>query len=99
LSNFKPYITLSDAISDLPPIEENNFEYLSHKNKYQILLRNNSKKIYDHDFNNHGEKISKVLSSIKEGEGKNDFNRMVMDGIIDKKYYLTSGYANTYARL
>jgi hypothetical protein len=34
-----------------------------------------------------------------EGEGKDDFNDKVDKGLIDKKYYLTSGYHNTYGRL
>ena len=32
-------------------------------------------------------------------EGKDDFNAKVDQGLIDKKYYLTSGYGNTYGRL
>ena len=39
------------------------------------------------------------MRALGEGQGKNDINRMVEDGILDKDLYLTSGYNNTYGRL
>ncbi len=36
------------------------------------------------------------MRALGEGQGKNDINRMVEDGILDKDLYLTSGYNNTY---
>lgn len=39
------------------------------------------------------------MRALGEGQGKNDINRMVEAGILDKDLYLTSGYNNTYGRL
>ena len=95
-------LTIKEAISDLPPIAEGETitEYvLPPQNSYQCLMRNGSKNITHHYCGEYGEKIKTVIENVKQGQGKNDFNKLVESGKIDKKYRLTSGYANTYSRL
>ena len=97
-----PLYSIEDAISDLPPVaegEEINEYTVAPQNDYQRLMRGNCKRITEHYCGIYGDKIRTVIQNVAEGEGKNDFNRKVEDGLIDKKYYLTSGYGNTYGRL
>ncbi|WP_455938617.1 DNA cytosine methyltransferase, partial [Gemella morbillorum] len=95
-------LTIKEAISDLPQVGEgeNVSQYVSPpQNSYQELMRHNAKEITHHYCGEYGEKIRTVIKNVKQGEGKNDFNKLVESGKIDQKYKLTSGYANTYGRL
>ncbi len=95
-------LTIKDAIGDLPVLKEGECvnKYTSDaKTNYQRLMRYNSKELRDHYCGQYGEKIRLVIKNVKQGEGKNDFNKLVDIGKIPKKYRLTSGYANTYGRL
>jgi DNA (cytosine-5)-methyltransferase 1 len=95
-------ITISQAISDFPPVGEGEqvTDYiLPPQNSYQKLMRVGSSKITEHFCGIYGDKIRTVIENVAEGEGKNDFNAKVDAGLIDRKYYLTSGFANTYGRL
>lgn len=97
-----PQYTIYQAISDLPPVGEGErvTDYtISPQNKYQILMRTGSNKITEHFCGIYGDKIRTVIKNVAEGEGKDDFNKKVKAGLIDRKYYLTSGYGNTYGRL
>ena len=95
-------ITLRDAISDLPILgnnEQKNNYICEPRTEYQALLRGNQTELLNHVSRNHGERLQKIMRALGEGQGKNDINRMVEDGILDKDLYLTSGYNNTYGRL
>lgn len=95
-------LSVKDAISDFPPVGENESvcKYvLPPQNTYQDLMRNNSATISQHFCGEYGEKIRTVIENVKQGQGKNDFNKLVEEGKIDKKFKLTSGFANTYGRL
>jgi len=95
-------LSVKDAISDLPPVNENEFvsQYMIQpQNDYQRLMRKGCDEITQHYCGEYGEKIRTVIENVKQGQGKNDFNKLVEQGFIDKKYKLTSGYANTYGRL
>ena len=97
-----PLYSIEDAISDLPPVaegEEINEYTVAPQNDYQRLMRGNCARITEHFCGIYGDKIRTVIQNVAEGEGKNDFNRKVEAGLIDKTYYLTSGYGNTYGRL
>lgn len=97
-----PYLTVKDAISDLPPINEGETSeayILPPQNSYQTLMRNNSLDLDDHFIGTYGDKIRTVIEHVIQGEGKNYINNLVDTGVLDKKYYLTSGYNNTYGRL
>lgn len=97
-----PYISIKDAISDLPPVgegEEKKTYTTLPQNEYQTLMRNGSNEITCHFCGEYGDKIRTVIENVKQGQGKDDFNKLVSEGKVDKKYKLTSGYANTYGRL
>ena len=94
--------TIKDAISDLPEIGEGEKEEkyaCKPQNEYQKLMRGNNRKLRDHSCGNYGEKIRTVIQHVEQGQGRDEFNSLVDAGKIDRKYYLTSGYKNTYGRL
>lgn len=95
-------LTIKDAISDFPPIGENQeaTEYiLPPQNDYQRLMRHNSQGITCHFCGEYGDKIRTVIANVRQGQGKEDFNLLVESGRIEQKYKLTSGFHNTYGRL
>ena len=95
-------LSLKDAISDLPAVSENEniTQYCSQpQNGYQRLMRGNNNVLTEHYCGIYGDKIRTVIQNVKQGEGKDDFNKLIDAGVIDKKYRLTSGYKNTYGRL
>ena len=95
-------LSIKDAISDLPRVGEgqNISKYIKEPNNpYQKLMRHGCEKITQHYCGTYGDKIRTVIKNVKQGQGKDDFNSLIDAGIIDEKYRLTSGYANTYGRL
>lgn len=95
-------ISVKDAISDLPPLGEGESadQYtIEVQNEFQRIMRKGSTVLTQHFCGVYGDKIRTVIQNVKQGQGKNDFNKLVSEGLIDKKYKLTSGYANTYGRL
>ena len=95
-------LTIKDAIDDLPIcgegecIEEYNQEPIT---AYQKLMRGDCTKLTQHFCGHYGDKIRTVIKHVKQGQGKNDFNALVDDHIVEEKYRLTSGFPNTYGRL
>lgn len=93
-NDLKPYLTLSDAISDLPFIKsgEESFEYFSNpQNEFQKLMRkNSSQKILDHNAPNNNSKLVKLMEALPDGGTPND---------LPEEMRPTSGFANTYCRL
>ena len=98
----RPYLAISDAISDLPPLHEGeevrDYTILP-QNRYQELMRHGSYELRDHLIGTYNEKIRTVIENISQGEGKEQFNNLVKAGKISNKFFLTSGYHNTYGRL
>jgi DNA (cytosine-5)-methyltransferase 1 len=97
-----PQVTIEEAISDLPVLAEgeNIAQYdKAPQTEYQILMRGYNNQLTQHFCGNYGDKIRTVIQNIQQGQGKNDFNALIDQGVIDEKYRLTSGYANTYGRL
>ena len=95
-------LSIKEAISDLPRVGEgkNISKYNKEpSNSYQKLMRHGCEKITQHYCGTYGDKIRTVIKNVKQGQGKDDFNMLVDSGIVDEKYRLTSGYANTYGRL
>lgn len=97
-----PVLTLEEAISDFPPLEAgeraDNYIVEPH-NMFQTLMRNNCNQLTHHLVGLHNDKIQTIINNVIPGEGKNYINRLVDAGQLDRRYYLTSGYANTYGRL
>ncbi|MDR2798998.1 MAG: DNA cytosine methyltransferase [Bifidobacteriaceae bacterium] len=90
----KPYITIAEAISDLPFIEsgEVGINYQSEpKTEYQKLMRKNAPiKLVDHECPKNGAKLIRIMKALPDGGTPND---------IPEEMRPTSGYANTYCRL
>lgn len=94
VQNLLPYLTLSDAISDLPFIKtgEESFNYSSEpKNDFQKLMRENApKKIMDHNAPKNNQKLIKIMENLPDGGTPQD---------LPEELRPKSGFANTYCRL
>lgn len=92
--NLKPYLTLAEAISDLPFIKSNEeaFEYAAEPvNEFQTLMRKNAPlKINDHNAPKNNEKLIKIMENLPDGGTPQD---------LPKELRPKSGFANTYCRL
>lgn len=66
---------------------------------YQILMRGTQDILRDHFCGIYGEKIAAVIQAVPQGEGRPYINELVENGELDRRFYLTSGYKNTYGRL
>lgn len=93
-SNLKPYLTLSEAVSDLPFIKsgEEQFEYSNKpRNNFQTLMRKNApKKVMDHNAPKNNDNLVKIMESLPDGGTPKD---------LPEKLRPKSGFANTYCRL
>lgn len=72
----KNYVTVKDAIFDLPFIESGEGEFKSHYKKkaltdYQKKMRKNSNFLYNHICTKHDDRIISIIKMLKEGEGRN----------------------------
>ena len=100
--NQNNYVKISEAISDLPCIKcgQKKTTYKTEpQTDYEVLMRGNSEQVRDHECGVYGEKISEVIKVVKQGKGRPYINDLVEQGLLPRKYYLTSGYKNTYGRL
>jgi len=92
--NLKPYLTLEDAISDLPFIKsgEESFEYASEpKNDFQKLMRENApEKLMDHNSPRNNPKLVRMMELLPDGGTPKD---------LPENLRPSSGYKNTYCRL
>lgn len=94
MGDLKPYLTLAQAISDLPFIKsgQESFEYSSEaKNEFQKLMRQNApKRLMDHNAPKNSQALVKLMESLPDGGTPKD---------IPEKLRPKSGFANTYCRL
>lgn len=92
--NLKPYLTLEEAISDLPFIKtgEESFKYATEpKNNFQKLMRQDySEKLMDHNAPKNNEKLVKIMELLPDGGTPED---------LPENLRPTSGFKNTYCRL
>ncbi len=90
----KPYLTLEDAISDLPFIKsgEESFEYASGpKNEFQRKMRINAPiKLMDHNAPRNNPKLVKIMELLPDGGTPKD---------LPEDLRPSSGFKNTYCRL
>lgn len=80
-------LSVKDAISDLPVVLENQniTNYTSQpQNEYQRLMRGHNNVLTEHYCGVYGDKIRTVIQNVKQGEGKEDFNKLVENGVVDK---------------
>ena len=92
--NLKPYLTLAEAISDLPFIKSNeeSFEYATKpQNEFQKLMRKNAPhRLTEHKAPKNNDKLVKLMESLPDGGSPKD---------IPKELRPKSGFGNTYCRL
>ena len=91
--NLKPYVTLKDAIGDLPKIKsgESNDKYAKEPdNDFLSFVRNNNDKLDEHVAPKNGEHLIKIMEALKDGQSKDDLPESIKP---------KSGYGNTYAKL
>lgn len=95
-------LSVSDAISDLPKLnngEEKSFYDSKPNTKYQYLMRDGERRLTNHKNGTYGLRMLEIMKLVKQGEGKNQINKLVGEGKASKELYLTSGYRNSYGRL
>ena len=89
----KPFVTLMEAIGDLPPLQAGESVCLYGKppsTEYQRRMRGTRETLLDHDAANYGAKMREILQTIPPGGSIKD---------LPQRLRPKSGYANTYARL
>lgn len=89
----KPYITLEDAIGDLPEIKSgqtNNSFNASISNEFLDFVRKDGETMTEHSAPNNGEHLIKIMETLKDGQSKDDLPENIRP---------KSGYGNTYAKL
>jgi len=93
-SDLKPYLTISEAISDLPFIKSNqeSFKYYSKaQNEFQKLMRKNApKKLMEHKAPKNNNRLVRLMESLPDGGSPKD---------APKKLRPKSGFSNAYCRL
>lgn len=100
--NLLPYITIRDAISDLPILEAGDAcDHYTRRpqNSYQQLMRGINQNLTQHYCGSHNEKLTLIIAAVPQGEGRPYINRLVDKGELPELCRLTSGYNNTYGRL
>jgi len=67
-------LTSEDAISDLTKesIDDGSFYPLPTKSEYQIMMRNGSKKIFNHEITNHKDKTIEIINMVPDGGNYKD---------------------------
>lgn len=88
-----PYVTVEDALSDLPVISNGGSatKYASRpKNAYQRYLRENSKTLEEYIAPKNGERLRRIMEALPDGGSKEDLPEEIRP---------TSGYGNTYAKM
>ena len=89
----KPYVTLRDAIGDLPVLQsgESRFEYQSEiTNEFLQFVRASGCSLTEHTAPKNGEHLIRIMQALKDGQCKDDLPEDIRP---------KSGYGNTYAKL
>lgn len=90
----KPYVTLKDAIGDLPVLKsgEKKSNYNTDiTNEFLKFVRdNNTSVVEEHIAPKNGEHLIKIMQTLKDGQSKDDLPEEIRP---------KSGYGNTYAKL
>lgn len=90
----KPFVTLKDAIGDLPVLksgEKKNFYSGGITNEFLEFVRSNATDVLEeHSSPKNGEHLIKIMEALKDGQSKDDLPESIRP---------KSGYGNTYAKL
>lgn len=89
----KPYVTLKDAIGDLPVLKsgQQSSEYAKEAdNEFLKFVRQKNIGLSEHAAPKNGEHLMKIMEALKDGQSKDDLPEEIRP---------KSGYGNTYAKL
>lgn len=91
--NYKNYVTVEDAIFDLPFTKSGEGSFQSkYKRKayteYQIKMRRNTKVLYNHTSTKHDEKVLKIMRMLKQGQGRKDLPKKLQTKSIHSGAYM-----------
>lgn len=89
----KPYVTLKDAIGDLPVLksgQSSNFYSGEISNDFLRFVRTADSVLTEHEAPKNGEHLIRIMEALKDGECKDDLPENIRP---------KSGYGNTYAKL
>ena len=90
----KPYVTLKDALDDLPVLKSDEAKTTYSKgieNEFLEFVRKNSVDyLEEHSAPNNGEHLIRIMKALKDGQSKDDLPEDIRP---------KSGYGNTYAKL
>lgn len=89
-----PYVTLNDAIHDLPVLfsgQTSNIYLSEPDNSFlKFVRKNNMYELKEHTAPKNGKNLIKIMQTLKDGQSKNDLPEEIRP---------KSGYGNTYAKL
>ncbi len=92
--HMKPYVTLSDAIGDLPVLKsgqtDNNYTSNACNEFLKFVRKNGSTILTEHSAPKNGEHLIRLMEALKDGDSKDDLPEEIRP---------KSGYGNTYAKL
>ncbi len=90
----KPYVTLKDAIGDLPVLKsgqkKDTYEGGITNEFLEFVRCNSNKNVSEHSAPKNGEHLIKIMEALKDGQSKDDLPEDIRP---------KSGYGNTYAKL
>lgn len=90
----KPFVTLKDAIGDLPVLKsgqtKNHYDKPADNEFLQFVRAKNYPIVSEHTAPKNGEHLIKIMEALKDGQSKND---------LPEELRPKSGYGNTYAKL
>lgn len=93
-NNLKPYVTLKDAIGDLPELksgEKKDYYAADITNDFLKFVREkNTDTVEEHSAPKNGEHLIKIMQALGDGQSKDDLPEDIRP---------KSGYGNTYAKL
>ncbi len=90
----KPYVTLKDAIGDLPVLKSgqasDSYKGAMDNEFLKFVRQGNPEVVVEHKAPNNGEHLIRIMEALKDGQDKNDLPEDIRP---------KSGYGNTYAKL
>jgi len=90
----KPYVTLKEAIGDLPVLKsgQSSTSYAHEANNefLKFVRAKDEKKVTEHTAPKNGEHLIRIMEALQDGQSKNDLPEDIRP---------KSGYGNTYAKL
>ena len=89
-----PYVTLAQAIGDLPSIKSgcsaDRYAKAANNDFLKFVRARSSNHLEEHDAPNNGEHLIRIMEALKDGQSKDDLPEEIRP---------KSGYGNTYAKL